>query len=84
MSIDQDFHSGVLEALYQHTTHAVVVVGKDRRVQFVNPGFTKMFGYEPGEVIGHTTEGLYRDTAQFQEIATELAKLGGQPPDDIY
>lgn len=84
MSIDQDFHSGVLEALYQHTTHAVVVVGKDRRVQFVNPGFTKMFGYEPGEVIGHTTEGLYRDTAQFQEIATELAKLDSQPPDDIY
>ncbi|WP_394693688.1 PAS domain S-box protein [Hyphobacterium sp.] len=84
MPQDQDFHTAVLEALYRHTTNAVIVVDKDRHVQFVNPGFTKMFGYEPGEVIGHTTEGLYRDSAQFEEIAAELTRLSGQPPDDIY
>ena len=84
MSINQDFHPRILEALYRHTPHAVIVVGEDRRVQFVNPGFTKVFGYEPSEVIGHSTEGLYRDTVQYQEIAAELALLGGQPPDEIY
>lgn len=84
MSIDPDFKSNVLETLYRNSPSAILVVDVNRVVQLINPAFTTLFGYEADEIIGQTTERLYRDLTHYKDIAYELAKMGGAPPDTIY
>jgi PAS domain S-box-containing protein len=39
-------------ALFERLPHAIVLVDVRRLIAEVNPAFTRLFGYEPGEVIG--------------------------------
>jgi PAS domain S-box-containing protein len=36
----------------QNINDAVILVGIDRRIQFVNPNFLNITGFEPAEVVG--------------------------------
>jgi len=84
MSVDPALSRRVYETLFEHTANAVLVVDTDRRVKMINPAFTKLFGYSAGEVVGTSSEMLYKDTDQFRDIAVQLEALGGQPPNEFY
>ncbi len=44
---------------------------KDRRVQWVNPAFTAMFGYSPVELHGAEMRQFYADTESFERVGRE-------------
>ncbi len=49
------------EAIFNSISDAIVFVDPQRQVQRVNPAFIHMFGYQPEEVIGQTTQLIYAD-----------------------
>lgn len=57
----------------------LIVVSPDRRVSLCNVGVKNMFGYEPAEVIGQTTDLLYFDRRVGNnptEIHDSLQRIG--------
>jgi PAS domain S-box-containing protein len=56
----------------QRTTLNTVTVGicrvKNRKVQWVNPAYNKMFGYESEESIGKDTEIFYVDQENYRSV----------------
>ncbi|MCR5882576.1 response regulator [Rhizobacter sp. J219] len=57
-----------LQAMFDRVPHAIVVVDVQRRIAAVNPGFTRMFGYETDEVIGRDPSFFYADPADYQGV----------------
>jgi len=43
-----------LAAAIEQAAEAVVIVGVDARIQYINPAFTRITGYSPEEAIGQT------------------------------
>ena len=50
---------------------------KDRLITWANPRIEKMFGYEPGELIGKSTRLLYLDEAAYETVGAEAYPLLG-------
>jgi PAS domain S-box-containing protein len=49
---------------------AVFVIGPPRRiVRYCNPGVKRLFGYEPQDLIGRTTERLHLDSKGYKRFA---------------
>jgi PAS domain-containing protein len=46
---------------------AVIFADTRRQIIMVNPAFIAMFGYEPDEVKGRTTEFLYTDSRDYEK-----------------
>lgn len=71
----------LLSLVADETDNAVVITDEDRRIRYVNPGFTRMTGYHPGESIGRKPSeilvGPSTEPAARQRIRTEL---GAQRP----
>ncbi|WP_051318632.1 putative bifunctional diguanylate cyclase/phosphodiesterase [Chitinimonas koreensis] len=44
--------------MFEHTTEGLMVLGADRRVRLVNPAFSALTGYPPGEVLGERPDLL--------------------------
>lgn len=65
------------EALFDRLPHAIVVIDAQRRIAAVNPGFTRLFGYEAAEVIGRNPSFFYADPADYQGVGVHDA--AGQP-----
>ena len=59
---------------------AFIVIDPERRVRMCNSTVNKMFGYDPSELLGHTTDLLYYDRRPAQtgdhSIYEQLARLG--------
>jgi len=58
---------------------ALLVVDPDRRILMCNPSVKPMFGFEPEDLLGRTTDVLYGDrrpARRFHEIYDELARRG--------
>lgn len=47
-----DVLQGYVEGLFEHSNAAILVLDKDRRVQFVNPVMLGLLGHEGSEVLG--------------------------------
>lgn len=47
-----------LQALIHNSPVAIVTLDKDQNVLACNPAFENLFGYTPGEVIGHNLDAL--------------------------
>src|SRR5574337_203706 len=45
-------------ALFQYATVRIVVIGREGRIELVNPCALDLFGYEPGELVGKPLEIL--------------------------
>ncbi|MCH8035241.1 MAG: sigma 54-interacting transcriptional regulator [Bacteroidetes bacterium] len=53
-------------ALFRTFGDAIIFGDQERKLTLVNPGFTKMFGYSPEEVIGKKTEVLYGSPDEYE------------------
>ena len=60
------------EAIFNSMNEAVVYTDTERRILSVNPAFTRLFRYEPEEVIGQTARFMYVDQADFDRRTGEL------------
>jgi PAS domain S-box-containing protein len=62
-------HPRALSKLVDGLGDAVFVVAKpDRKITYANASAYDMFGYEPGQLIGLTTDVLHADAQSFQEF----------------
>lgn len=75
---------GRFESLFHYAPDAVVFTDRDRRIQLVNPAFTRLFGYPPAEVVGRTTRFLYADPGDYEAQARRRFNLeaGADPASD--
>ncbi|MGA2224878.1 MAG: GAF domain-containing protein, partial [Syntrophobacteraceae bacterium] len=55
------------EAMFNSIADAVIFADTRSQILIVNPAFIAMFGYEPDEVKGRTTEFLYNDSHGIEE-----------------
>ncbi len=52
-------------AIFDSISDAIVFVDPQRQIIRVNPAFTRILGYQPEEVIGHTTQIIYADPESY-------------------
>jgi PAS domain S-box-containing protein len=74
------FDPGILDELFEQAPEAAAVLSTDDRIFRVNKEFTRMFGYEPEEVLGRQTYDLIVPQAlveSAQEYTNQL-KHGGR------
>jgi PAS domain S-box-containing protein len=60
-----------VEAILNHTSDAIILMGEDGNIQHVNPAFERLFGYPISDVLGQSLLLLAGD-AQVLELASEL------------
>jgi len=65
------------EAMFNSISDASIFMDTQRRIVTVNPAFRAMFGYEPDQVRGRTTEFLYSGGAAYQELLQKSFNPGG-------
>ena len=54
----RDLSRQLMDAIFRHILEAVVVIGRDGRIQQVNPVTDRMFGHAPGSLIGQPVDVL--------------------------
>lgn len=64
LAIQKDF----LDALLEQTPIAVVNVGKDNKISFVNPAFHELFGYSHEESLGQNLDHLLAPPGALKEM----------------
>ncbi len=74
MAVQKDF----LDELLQQTPVAVVIIGTNRKISFVNASFEKLFGYAPHDAIGERLENLLSSP----EIQEELKECSANYQDE--
>lgn len=57
----------LFEAVFRDVPDAMVLTDVDRHIVMCNPAFTRIFGYEPDEVIGRETRFLHADSETYEE-----------------
>ena len=69
-----------LDELFEQAPEAVVVLSTEDRIVRVNKEFTRMFGYEPNEVLQHPLNELIVPKAEVESSLayTRLLKQGGR------
>lgn len=66
-----------LHAIMTSLPEAVIFTDLSRRLLMVNPAFTRMYGFQPEELVGKTVEMLYARRRDFE--ARWAAHDGGDP-----
>jgi len=67
-----------LEALQRSILDAlpIAVIGmQNRRVDFANHAVEDVFGWKPGELVGHSSRVLYRNDEDFERIGRDVYKV---------
>ncbi|MGE5546764.1 MAG: diguanylate cyclase domain-containing protein [Solirubrobacterales bacterium] len=67
------------KTVFDHISEAVMVTDVDNRIKLVNPSFTRITGYAPGEVVGKTPSFLSsgrHEPAFYRALWDELARTG--------
>ncbi len=68
----------LLSLVADETDNSVVITTPDGRIEYVNPGFTRLTGYTAAEAIGHKPgellQGPHSDRATIDRIRTNLAE----------
>ncbi|MBS1126258.1 MAG: sensor-containing diguanylate cyclase/phosphodiesterase [Nitrospirae bacterium] len=72
------------EAIFNSIADAAIVVDTQRRIVRINPAFTRIFGYEPEELKGHTTEILYINEADYVAIGQKYYHAGAVQGNPIF
>jgi PAS domain S-box-containing protein len=73
-------NAAIGDELFEQAPEAVAVLSTDDRIVRVNKEFTRMFGYEPDEVLQHPINDLIVPEAQLggSRAFTRLLKQGGR------
>jgi PAS domain S-box-containing protein len=75
-SLEADLHA-ILSSI---STEVIMLVDRERRVRMANDGVMGIFGYQPAEVIGQTTDLLYGDRRidkqRPNEIRDDMDRIG--------
>jgi PAS domain S-box-containing protein len=61
----------VLSRAVEQSADLVIITGRDGRIEYVNPAFTTLTGYNPAEVIGHNPRLLkssQQDPVYYKEL----------------
>ncbi|MHB9075070.1 MAG: hybrid sensor histidine kinase/response regulator [Desulfobaccales bacterium] len=66
------------EAIFNSISDAIIFADPERRIVLANPAVKTVFGYDPEELIGKSSEVLYADRADFEAVR-EKYYLPGQP-----
>ncbi len=64
---------GMLSALTDDASDAIVLVGADGRVRYVNPAARRLFGYDGDELIGVAVECLIPGRLRSRHVADRVA-----------
>lgn len=73
----KDLH--LARQVIEATLDGVMIIDEAARIEYVNPAFTRLTGYEPGEVIGHNPRLLSsgRQTPEFYaKMWRDLVEIG--------
>jgi PAS domain S-box-containing protein len=78
---DSEAQARKLALVAAHTDNAVTITGADRRIEWVNEGFTRLTGYRLDEVVGRRKSEFLRgpqiDLAEVQRLDEKLEQEGG-------
>jgi len=74
LAIQKDF----LDALLEQTPIAVVNVGKDNKISFVNPAFHELFGYSHEESLGQNLDHLLAPPGALDEMSEYFKNRMGE------
>lgn len=69
-----------LRAIVDSIPDAVVICDESRRVLGVNPGFTRLTGMQPSQIMGQSSERFYESKADFQEDAIRFSPQSSPTP----
>ena len=57
----------LFKSIFDSVADAFVVTDPDRNIQIANPAFARVFGYEPGEIVGQPVTMLFDDPAEAEQ-----------------
>ncbi|MAY67189.1 MAG: hypothetical protein CMM77_08685 [Rhodospirillaceae bacterium] len=82
----EELHSQktLLETVFRDVPDAMLLIDADRRIRMCNPAFTRMFGFEPDDVIGRTAEFLYESEEIYQRDGCARVVAAGAEILDPY
>lgn len=66
----------LFSSIFEGAPEAIVLTDLQRRIVMVNPAMTRIFGYEPGELIGSFTSKLFAHPEEWEREATILDDPG--------
>ena len=79
--VEQREQFRILSLVANETSNSVIITGPDRLIQYVNPGFERMTGFEAKDVIGknpgHLLQGAQTDPQTVARIRQAL--MTGEP-----
>jgi PAS domain S-box-containing protein len=70
----------LFKSIFDAAPEAIAVTDTERRLLLVNPAFTRVFGYESCELIGHSTSFLYVNAEDFGAQLSFLSRLQAENP----
>ena len=68
----------LFEAVFRDVPDAMLITNTDRQIIMRNPAMTRIFGYEPQEVIGRKSAYLYENQDEFERQGQERFNLAAQ------
>ncbi len=60
--------------LYNNVRDAILVADTNRRIIHCNSAFSKLFGYNKGEIYGKKTHYIYNDKSEFEQMGSLIKK----------
>lgn len=71
-------------AIADGVSDAIVLAGPDRIIEWINPAFTQMFGYQMQDLLGRETRVLYADEKDYQRQGEQHYHKQTGPQSDTY
>lgn len=57
----------IFESMFRDAQDAMVMADTDRKIVMINPAFSKLFGYGQDEVVGRTSQFLYKNEEEYKQ-----------------
>jgi PAS domain S-box-containing protein len=71
-------------AIFNSITDAIIFADTKRHIALANPAVTRIFGYQPEELLGRTAEIIYADKEDFREQGRLRYTVTGAALPDIF
>lgn len=71
-------------AIAEGVSDAIVLAGPKRIIEWINPAFTQMFGYQIQDLLGHETRMIYADAKDYERQGDEHYHQQADAQSDSY